>query len=89
MDLRKTGIDGANWIRLPQDRVQWWAFVSTVMNHKESRQLIDNLSDFELFKEFPAPWSKSFRKSHSPHTWHANKFQSNHATGLNGKGKEP
>jgi hypothetical protein len=30
--LREIGIDGANWIRLAQDRVQWWAFVSTVMN---------------------------------------------------------
>jgi hypothetical protein len=32
MDLRETGIDGANWIRLAQDRVQWWAFVNMVMN---------------------------------------------------------
>jgi hypothetical protein len=32
MDLRETGIDGANWIRLDQDRVQWRAFVITVMN---------------------------------------------------------
>jgi hypothetical protein len=32
MDLRETGIDRANWIRLAQDRVPWWAFVSTVMN---------------------------------------------------------
>jgi hypothetical protein len=32
MDLREIGIDGANWIRLPQDRVQWRAFVNTVMN---------------------------------------------------------
>jgi hypothetical protein len=32
MDLREIGIDGANWIRLVQDRVQWWAFVNTVMN---------------------------------------------------------
>jgi hypothetical protein len=31
MDLREIGIDGANWIRLAQDRVQWWAFVNTVM----------------------------------------------------------
>jgi hypothetical protein len=23
MDLREIGIDGANWIRLVQDRVQW------------------------------------------------------------------
>jgi hypothetical protein len=32
MDLREIGINGANWIRLAQDRVQWRAFVSTVMN---------------------------------------------------------
>jgi hypothetical protein len=32
MDLGEIGIDVANWIRLAQDRVQWWAFVNTVMN---------------------------------------------------------
>jgi hypothetical protein len=32
MDLRETGIDGANLIRLVQDRVQWRAFVNMVMN---------------------------------------------------------
>jgi hypothetical protein len=32
MDLRKIGIDGANWIQLAQNRVQWRAFVNTVMN---------------------------------------------------------
>jgi hypothetical protein len=32
MDLTEIGIDGTNWIRLAQDRVQWWAFVNTVMN---------------------------------------------------------
>jgi hypothetical protein len=32
MDLRKIGIDGANSIQLAQDRVQWRAFVSTVLN---------------------------------------------------------
>jgi hypothetical protein len=32
MELRETGIDGANWIQLAQDRVQWWACVNMVMN---------------------------------------------------------
>jgi hypothetical protein len=32
LDLREIGIDGANWIWLAQDRVQWWAFVNMVMN---------------------------------------------------------
>jgi hypothetical protein len=31
MDLRELRIDGANWIRLTQDRVRWRAFVNTVM----------------------------------------------------------
>jgi hypothetical protein len=32
MDFREIGIDGSNWIRLAQDRVEWRAFVNTVMN---------------------------------------------------------
>jgi hypothetical protein len=32
MDHREIGIYGANWIQLAQDRVQWRAFVNTVMN---------------------------------------------------------
>jgi hypothetical protein len=32
MDLRETRFDGANWIRLAQDRVQWRVLVNTVMN---------------------------------------------------------
>jgi hypothetical protein len=30
MDFREMGINGANWIQLAQDRVQWRAFVSMV-----------------------------------------------------------
>jgi hypothetical protein len=36
MNLRKMGIDGASWIRLAQDRVQWKDFVNTVMNLRVS-----------------------------------------------------
>jgi hypothetical protein len=32
VELREMGIDGANWIQLTQNRVQWRAFVNTVMN---------------------------------------------------------
>jgi hypothetical protein len=32
IDLKVIGFDKANWIRLAQDRVQWWAFANTVMN---------------------------------------------------------
>jgi hypothetical protein len=35
MDLREIGINGANWIRLAQNRVKW-AFVNTVMNLRVS-----------------------------------------------------
>jgi hypothetical protein len=36
VDLMEIGIDGTNWIRLSQDRVQWRAFVNTVMNLRVS-----------------------------------------------------
>jgi hypothetical protein len=36
LDLREIGIDGANWILLAQDRVQWRASVNTVMNLRVS-----------------------------------------------------
>jgi hypothetical protein len=32
MELREIGINGANWIRLTKDRIQWWAFVIMVIN---------------------------------------------------------
>jgi hypothetical protein len=32
MDLREEKLDGVNWIRLAEDRVQWRAFVNTLMN---------------------------------------------------------
>jgi hypothetical protein len=32
MNFREIWIDGANWFRLAQDRIQWRAFVNTVMN---------------------------------------------------------
>jgi hypothetical protein len=32
MDLRETGCEGVDWIRLAQDRDQWRAVVNTVMN---------------------------------------------------------
>jgi hypothetical protein len=32
MDLGEIGNDGANWIRLAEDKVQWRACVNTVMN---------------------------------------------------------
>jgi hypothetical protein len=32
LDLMEIGIDGANWIRLGQDSVQWRAFVNTAVN---------------------------------------------------------
>jgi hypothetical protein len=36
MYVRETGIDGANWIRLAHGRVQWRAFVHTVMKLRVS-----------------------------------------------------
>jgi hypothetical protein len=36
LGLREIGIDGANWIWLAQDRVQWRACVNTVINLRVS-----------------------------------------------------
>jgi hypothetical protein len=36
MELREIRIDGANWIRLAQDRIQWRTSVSMVMNLRVS-----------------------------------------------------
>jgi hypothetical protein len=61
MELTEIGIDGANWIRLAQDRVQWQAFVSTVMNLQvplKKRGIFCNLSESQLFKEYLAPWNE-------------------------------
>jgi hypothetical protein len=53
LDLREIGVDGENWIRLAQDRVQWRVFVNTVINLRvpyESRIYFDKLSDNQLSK---------------------------------------
>jgi hypothetical protein len=39
MDPREIGIDGTNWIRLAQDRVQWRASVNTVMNLRVDKKV--------------------------------------------------
>jgi hypothetical protein len=31
MDIRKTGVEGVDWVHLAQDRDRWQAFVNTVM----------------------------------------------------------
>jgi hypothetical protein len=38
IDLREIGVDGANWIQLAQDTVQWRAFVNMVMNLRISQE---------------------------------------------------
>jgi hypothetical protein len=53
MNLREIWIDGANWIRLAQDRVQWRTFVNTVMNLRvpsEIRIFFEKLRGNQLFK---------------------------------------
>jgi hypothetical protein len=61
LDLRETGVDWGELDSSAQDRVQWRTFVNTVMNlrfHKESRLLYDKMSNYRLFNEYPAPWTK-------------------------------
>jgi hypothetical protein len=32
MDLRRTGMEGMDWINLAEVRDNWWALVSTLLN---------------------------------------------------------
>jgi hypothetical protein len=53
LDLRETGIDVPNWIRLAEDRVQWRAFVNTVTNVRfpqRKQDIFERASDYQLFK---------------------------------------
>jgi hypothetical protein len=53
LDLREIGIDGANWIRLAQDRVQWGAFVNIIINLR-----VPSIKQDIFGQADPAPWSK-------------------------------
>jgi hypothetical protein len=54
MDLREIGIDGANWIQLSQDRVQWRGFCENgdepSGSIKKVGYFFDKLSGNQLFK---------------------------------------
>jgi hypothetical protein len=53
LDLREIGIDGANWIRLAQDKAQWRVLVNTVVNLRvpqRKQDIFDELNDYQLFK---------------------------------------
>jgi hypothetical protein len=48
LDLREIGIGGTNWIQLAQERIQWRAFLNTVMNFwipRRKQDIFDKLSD--------------------------------------------
>jgi len=38
MYLREIGWKGVDWMRLAQDRDQWWALIHTVMNIKGTKR---------------------------------------------------
>jgi hypothetical protein len=52
MDYREIGIDGANWIQLAQDMVQWRACEhgNESPGSIRKRDIFDKLSDSQLFK---------------------------------------
>jgi len=54
MDLKGRGCEGMDWIHLAQDRVQWQAVVSIVMNLVvlKDRELLDLLSCSHLLKKY-------------------------------------
>jgi hypothetical protein len=48
MDLREIRWAGMDWIRLAQDRVQWMALVSTVMNLRVPENIWKFLSSWAI-----------------------------------------
>jgi hypothetical protein len=44
VDLRERGWDGMDWINVAQDRGQWMAFVSTIMNFRVPQNIAKFLS---------------------------------------------
>jgi hypothetical protein len=52
MDLREIGIDGANWILLAQNKVQWRVSVSTAMNFQVPWRKQANVWQAELLPAF-------------------------------------
>jgi hypothetical protein len=52
------GRTGFSWLRIDSKGRLLWAPWWTFGFHRESRLLFDNLSDYQLFKEYPAPWSR-------------------------------
>jgi hypothetical protein len=58
LDLREIVIDVANWIRLAQDRFQWRDLTGNEPSGCIRKQdFFDKLSDNQLSKQCPAPWS--------------------------------
>jgi hypothetical protein len=60
MDLREMRIDEANWIQLAQNRVHWrfCEHGGEPSGWIKKAGFFDKLSDYQLFKEYPAPWSE-------------------------------
>jgi hypothetical protein len=52
MDLREIGGDGLDWVDVAQDRDQWRALVSTVLNRRE---FLEWLRNCQLLKKGSAP----------------------------------
>jgi hypothetical protein len=58
MYLKEMGYEAVDWIHMAQDRVQWRILVSTVMYlwvPKKCREILDQLSDYELLKKDSVP----------------------------------
>jgi hypothetical protein len=42
-----------NWAEMIHNRNPWWTFVNIVMNYHKSREYLDQVNNYQQFKENP------------------------------------
>jgi hypothetical protein len=63
MNLKGIRCGVVDWIKITQNWIQWQALVNTVINLQvpiKGGTLLDKVSDYQLFRKYPASWSQFF-----------------------------
>jgi hypothetical protein len=64
MDLKKTKVEGMDWIHLPEDRDWWYTLMNMVLNlqvSKKAGNFSTSWANYQVLKD-SAPWNSLFWK---------------------------